>query len=275
MWRRVVNPYRCALAAIIALIALAVAQTQTLIAQQPRWDEQLDGWVFNSDVATARTQLRARLTNLVEEVDRACNLSEAQKKKLLLTGQGDIVRFFECYERAKEKTRRLHQEASPFALLNQREVREVRVLFENGIFQVNSLLFKSLPNTLTAEQLSQYVAAKREARAAQHRENIERATEIFQIVLNLEDSQRESFRKLLETETRPGIKPSHNEYYRFLFLLSRLPEEKLKPLLDQKQWECLADLMRQARRMENQWRSGGVLPEEEPDVNVLLSTVTK
>ena len=53
--------------------------------------------------AAARTRLTSELSIHVNEIDRVCRLTEAQKKKLHLAGRGDIHRFFDRYETAKEQ----------------------------------------------------------------------------------------------------------------------------------------------------------------------------
>ena len=52
-------------------------------------------WAFGGrgDANTIRQRLDSVLTLKVEEVERACSLTEAQSKKLRLAGRGDIKRF--------------------------------------------------------------------------------------------------------------------------------------------------------------------------------------
>src|SRR6516225_3632447 len=84
-----------ALAAVLSALAGARAQVQ------PIWtDEMFDQWVFQQDrnVAGARRRLESQLTLRIDEVDRASQLTDAQKKKLQLAGKGDMKRFFARYE---------------------------------------------------------------------------------------------------------------------------------------------------------------------------------
>src|SRR5581483_8514669 len=65
----------------------------------------LDQWLFDGqgNYAGARQRLNSMLAFHVEDIDRVCKLTEAQKTKLRLLGRGDINRFFDCYEKLKQK----------------------------------------------------------------------------------------------------------------------------------------------------------------------------
>ena len=54
-------------------------------------------------VPDARQELESQLATQIADIDRACNLTEPEKKKLQLTGQGDIKRFFDRYEQLMRK----------------------------------------------------------------------------------------------------------------------------------------------------------------------------
>ena len=91
------------LAWLAALVALASARAQGV---QPVWtDEMFDQWVFQQsrNVAEARRRLDCMLALRIEEVDRAAQLTDAQKQKLRLAGKGDMKRFFARYETVKKK----------------------------------------------------------------------------------------------------------------------------------------------------------------------------
>src|SRR5439155_9611662 len=69
-------------------------------------DDQFERWVFQEDgnASRARKRLDSLLAMQIENIDRTCRLTDAQKKKLQLAGRGDVKRCFDCYERIKRKT---------------------------------------------------------------------------------------------------------------------------------------------------------------------------
>ena len=63
-------------------------------------DELFDQWAFGGRMTgnTIRNKLDSLLTMQIEEIDRSCTLTEAQKNKLRLAGRGDMKRFLDRVE---------------------------------------------------------------------------------------------------------------------------------------------------------------------------------
>lgn len=124
-------------------------------------DDLLDRLIFRQQSsAEARARLDAQLASRIKSIDGICQLSDAQKHKLRLAGRGDIKRLFDRYESAKQKFHALNTNQEQPVLIVPPEVGPLRNAF-NEPFQENSLLYKTLPNTLTIEQRSAYEAATR------------------------------------------------------------------------------------------------------------------
>src|SRR5262249_50648771 len=150
----------------------------------------------------ARKRLLSELTMQIESIDRVCRLTEPQKKKLQLAGRGDIKRFFDRYENINLKYQsieldRLNQEL-------QQAINSLRRTWQGGLFRENSLLVKSLRNTLTSEQLARYEGIADDRRASRHRANIERAVALLQRGVPLREAQRRALITLLTNETKPS-----------------------------------------------------------------------
>ena len=90
--------------------------------------------------SNVRANLDANLKQRVADIDSVCKLSPMQKKKLLLAGHGDIKHFFELMRACELRP----------------GITAPRLLAENGLFHDNSLLFKSIDNTLNANQRRVY-----------------------------------------------------------------------------------------------------------------------
>ena len=79
-------------------------------------DDQFDQWVFGGprNSRAGRDKLDSLLTLQVDDVARMCALSEAQKKKLLLAGRGDIKRFFDKVEEKRKKFAKVKNDQTKF-----------------------------------------------------------------------------------------------------------------------------------------------------------------
>jgi hypothetical protein len=230
-------------------------------------EAQFDQWVFQQDqnAAGARKRLEAFLTLQVEEIDRACGLTDAQKQKVQLTGRGDIARFFSRYEELRQKFLRLNPDQERFMQEMWQEIRPLQMTLQTGLFQDDSLLFKSLHHTLTPEQLPRYEAVARERRQLYHRANVELAVAMIEQTMPLRDAQRRGLIDLLVKETRPARKSGIYDFYVAVLQLGRMPEEKLKPLFDAAQWKAVRRLVEQYRGVEPFLRQNGLMPDEDDE----------
>jgi hypothetical protein len=245
-----------------AVLARAVAAQQ----QRAVSDAQFDQWVFQQDrnAPGARKRLESFLTLQVEEIDRACTLTEPQKQKLQLTGRGDIVRFFTRYEELKQKVLQVNPDQDKFFQEMWQDIQPLQLVLQTGLFHEDSLLHKALRHTLTGEQFARYEAAVRDRREFRHRANVELAVTVLEQGMPLRDAQRRELIALLVKETKPARKSGgFYEYYVTMYQLGRLPEGKLKPVLDAAQWKTMGRLVEQYRGIEPFLRQNGMLPDED------------
>jgi hypothetical protein len=227
-------------------------------------DEQFDQWVLNGSAASARQRLEATVTLHIEDIDRACRLSDAQKQKLQLAGRGDIKRLFDGYEAAKRKFHLLNNDVQKLQDVMP-DVAPMQNALRGGSFLDNSLLLKILPHTLTGEQIAHHDVAEAERREVRHRANLELAVAIFEDAVPLRDAQRQALITLLVSETKPPRKAAAYGYYVVMIQIGHVPEEKLKPLFDDLQWKGMNRLLTQYRGYEKAWKQNGILPgDDEP-----------
>jgi hypothetical protein len=229
-------------------------------------DEQLEQWVFQQEgnAAKARQRLDALLALQVEHIDRECQLTDAQKAKLRLAGRGDIKRFFDRYEGVKQKFQLLKHDEQRAQEIWQ-DIGPLQTSLQAGLFCEDSLLLKSLPNTLTGEQLARYDATTRERRAFGHRASIELAVSTLEQGMPLREAQRRELIDLLVNHTRPPRQASRFDYYVTMVQLARFPEEKLKPLFDAAQWKVVERQLTQYKGIEASLRQSGQWPEEDDE----------
>lgn len=267
-----------AVLAVFVVCASAPAQ-QKIRAAQPVWtDEHFDQWVFQQDsnATAARRRLTAQMALQIEDIDRACQLTEAQQKKLHLAGQGDLKRFFDRYEKVKQKFQSMKHDQEKFQEIWQ-DITPLQMALQAGLFYDDSLLYKSLPNTLTGDQLTRYDAIVGERRAFRHRATIELAVTLLEQALPLRDAQRQELITLLTKETKPPRKSGQYDYYRILTQLGRVAEAKLKPLFDNTQWKILNRQLDQFKGMELALKQSGQLANDadEPDRAVAIPAPLK
>jgi hypothetical protein len=255
-----------ALVLAAAFLACPGARAQV---RQPVWtDDMFDQWVFQQDrnAAGARQRLDSLLGLRIEEVDRASQLTDAQKKKLQLAGKGDMRRFFARYETVKKKFQLVKNDQNKINQIWQ-DISPLQMSLQAGLFHEDSLLVKSLPHTLTAEQFERYDAVARERRAFRHRATIELTVALLEQNMPLRASQRSDLIALLTKQTKPARKSGQYEYYVIMVQLGRVPEVKLKPLFDTMQWQVVKHQLDQLKRMEPFLRQSGEWPDGDDEAD--------
>jgi hypothetical protein len=225
-------------------------------------DSQLEQWAFGSMGADEfRRRLELRLTARVNDINRICALSEAQKKKLHLAGRIDIRRFFDEVERIKQTIRDTQGDG-----MNDRDPWPVSRPFETidrkNFFGADSLLGKSLKHTLGSEQLARYERIEREQIAARHQATLKWVLGILDTTLQLNAEQHGRLATLLAEDTRPPRKFGEYDYYGVMFQVSRLPDTRVKPIFDAGQWAKLQVQLKEAARLEATLVQGGFIPEQ-------------
>jgi len=258
------------LALLAALIGCATAQAQQKVlgGRAAMTDERFDQWVFQQDrnVLGARQRLDSLLSLRIEDIDRTSALTDAQKKRLHLAGQGDVKRFFDRYETIKQKFQLVKNDDEKMQQLWQ-EIRPLQTSLQAGLFHSDSLLVKSLHNTLNDDQFARYDAIARERRAFHHRATLELVVTTLEQSMPMRDAQRRALTALLASETKPPRKSGQYDYYLIMFQIGRIPQEKLKPLFDSTQWKVLNRLLDQYKGMEPFLRQSGEWPAEEDEAD--------
>jgi hypothetical protein len=254
-------------AAQVALNVLGV------IVRQAWTDEQIERWVFQQygNASRTRQRLESRLaTHVLLDIDRTCRLTDAQMTKLHLAGRGDIKRFFDRYETVKRKLQSMNNDGPMISDALQR-VSALQMSLQAGLFHEDSLLVKSLPNTLTQDQFARYVAMARARRATRHRESVldavamlklgfERSVTTLERTIVLRDEQRQALITLMTHETKPSRRPGPYDSQVLLLQLARLPEEKLKRLFDEDQWQIVNQQLIGYRHLEPMLERAGLMP---------------
>ena len=240
--------------------AVPLAQAQNF--EMP--ENQFDSWVFQNlqTVAAARKKLEEKLSLQMDDVDRACQLSEAQRKKLQLAGRGDIVQFFEQVEIVRKKFLLVRKDQQKFNQIWQ-DISPLQVRFQAGLFGEDSFYHKTLRNMLKGEQLSKFSQVDGARRMFQYRAKVELVVAMFENALPLRDEQRQKFITLIVEQTKPPRAFGQQDYYIVMWNISKIPEKSLKELFDESEWKILNRQFAQVRGLEQWLKQNGALAKDE------------
>jgi hypothetical protein len=228
-------------------------------------DQTFDQWIFGNvrTAAAARARFESLLKLQVQDIDRACTLTDLQKKKLELAGRGDIKRFF---DRVEEKRKKFQLSKTDQAKINEilQEIQPLRMTYNSGILDDGSIFSKTLKKTLDEQQSTTYANSIRDKKLFLFRAKIDLVVASLDNSLGLSDEQRRKLSKVLLEETRPPKKFGQYDYYVVLYQASKLPEPKIKPILDDAQWRLLSVQFDRARGLEQFLRTNGFVPDDAP-----------
>jgi hypothetical protein len=230
-------------------------------------DEQFEQWVFQQDggVIGARRRFNAQLTLQIDELDRACKLTDLQKKKLQLMAHGDVKRFFDSYERAKSKFNGMKNDVQRINEIMQ-DINPLQMAVQSGMFSGDSLFAKSVRHTLTKEQLAHFEAVEQQRRDFRHRAQVELVVGMIDESTPLRESQRQKLIDLFVKEVKPSRSSGVYEYYVIMYRIGLLPDEKIKAVLNDAQWKAFSRQLAQYKGIMPALRQQGMLvEEEEPD----------
>ncbi len=221
-------------------------------------DQQVDGWVFNrfGGAAPARTKLDSALLLRIDDLDRVCGVSESQKQKLRLAGQGDIKRFFDRVADIKRKL--AGGQTDPNQNIWQ-EIQPLQIELNTGLFGDESLFAKTIKRTLDREQSARYESMLMKRRLVRHRATAEWFVVHVDKALGLTEKQRQQFIDLLVTAVPPPQKFGQGDYWYFMLQSARVPQDKLKPIFDAPQWRLLSRQINQAQGMEQWLKQNGII----------------
>jgi Spy/CpxP family protein refolding chaperone len=249
--------YKSTLAAlVVGTVALFAcpAQAQNKFVMD---ENQFNGWLFQGTGQIPDKDSEVML--MVEAMDRSCHLTAEQKDKLRLAGHGDYARF-------DQKVNDLRSECVG-KTYDQNEINEIYQKFQpltaqyqSGMLGPTSLFAKVVHQLLTPEQREEYEAAEAERRKIRHGAKVRLFVAIFEQSCPLKSSQRDAMVELLLKETQPALRSSQYDWYVVVVQAAKIPDSKLKPILDQAQMTYFKKITGQARGMEATLRQMGVLP---------------
>lgn len=255
---------------VCLLLTVLVLMETPVEAQVGFTDEQFEQWVFQQygNAASARARLKEALELHIEDLNGVCSLTSSQTAKLRLAGRGDVVRFFRRFETVKAKFQKVRNDQQKVNQIWQ-DISPLQVEISTGLFHCDSLLHKSLVNTLNREQFLKFAAYEDERRLFRHKAKVQLVITMLDNAAPLTSGQRETLIGILENDVKPLKKPGQYDYYAMMYRVSDIAEEKLKPHLDEIQWKVFNQHINQYRGMEQWLKQNGFLMNEEDEEPLL------
>jgi hypothetical protein len=222
---------------------------------------QFDQWAFNAnDSSNAFSQLDSQLKLRIEAIDRASKLSDAQKRKIQLAGARDVKRFRDRYEEMKRKYENTSHPQNDITKIHQ-EIQTLQTEWRSGVLGNTSLFAKVARSVLEPEQSESSDQADAERKKFYFKARVEATIATLENSVAITSAQRADLQKLLLAETRPPKEFGQYDQYVVLLQAAQFPQQKLRAIFDDPQFEALQPLFEQAKRLEPTLHEQGVLPE--------------
>jgi len=244
----------------LVIVSPATAQNATI------GIEQFDSWIFQGVVNRnqARSTLESRIDLEIARISQAVTLTTTQKDRLKLAGYGDVKRFYDRVEKARQQFLALGtqvdqnniNEAYQLALPLQQELRA-------GLFGQGSLLEKIATTTLDDKQ-TEIMHHERERR---NRLRIESAVKVFIAQLGrqmpMTAVQRTKLTELLVDQMRSiGDDDAYTDFL-VAYRLSQVPRNMYAPLFDEQQLKALDQSSLRGKSMKAMLKDQGLLNDEQ------------
>jgi len=205
--------------------------------------------------------VRKRFTDaLAEEIaalEKFCQLSPSQKRKLDLAGRGDIKQFFdradELHARYVDQPLTAKERSTAIT-----EMRTVGVAVSNGLLGDDSLFRKTLRQTLSESQREGYKRLLRD-REITRLEPLLADWDKKALDITLTPDSRKQLAGLLVDHSNPLGPTASREYWVLTLQIATLQRDDLRPLFAESEWPALerelqeATLLEPTLRAQNKW----------------------
>src|SRR5262249_29114377 len=173
---------------------------------------------------------------------------------------GDIKRYFDRVEDVKRK----YTSVAGNPQVNNniwQDMQPLQLELNAGLFGDASIFVKTIKSTLDTDQAKRYDELMHRRAAERARVTIAWFVVHIDKALGLSELQRTRLVELLATETAPPERYGQADFWFLMFQMTRLPEAKIKAILDEPQWRLLSRQFNQARGMEPWLRSNGLIAQ--------------
>ncbi len=221
-------------------------------------DQQFNQWIFRGNGQNVDED--SEVTLMVDAIDRSCHLSLPEKEKLRLAGLGDYARFKQEIDDLRSEyvgksfdqneVGNIYQKLEPYA-----------TRYQAGLLGTSSLFSKVVRQTLTPAQQAEFAAAEAQRREARHAAKVRLFVAVLERSCPLKSDQRDALVNLLLKETKPAKRPSQYDWYVVAVQVAKIPDDKVKSILDPAQLRFFQKVTQRGRGMEFTLKRMDLLPE--------------
>lgn len=222
--------------------------------------------------ADFRSRMEAMASTEIETIGRLLVLTDAQKRKLRLAHHGDVEQHIDRAAVLRPKLTAKSVDIREYEEFT-RDLRPLIAAQELGGFGENSLFWKTLRGMLTEEQQTRFAMLVRDLRK-RIIENALLDCEVSKGRLVLASETRRKLTELLLEHSH--IPPHVGPYGQSIVLLeANLLRNRVKPILNDAEWDKFEWQVGLAKRMESTLESNGVWSARHPKINDAVNDETK
>jgi hypothetical protein len=225
---------------------------------------QFDSWIFSNmqSAENARRLLGDRIEMEIDRITFSTPLRDDQIRKIRFAGKGDIKRFFDDVEIARDEFRTMQAKGD----INQNNINDIYQLamplqqrISKGLFGKTSLLKKVAQATVDAQQ-----AAEMRARDERLRDLKSKAA-MMAFLANLgrqvpmTHAQREKILELMLKNVKISDPANRYVSYLIMFEVSELPRAELNEIFDEAQMVAIEKNCKQGVAMKATLKQMGLL----------------
>ena len=211
--------------------------------------ENFDLWIYNMSGGRERAAKRIEEQRLllVDSYRRLFGLNDDQVKKLEICGRGDMSRFEQQVEQVRAKFMAVRKDQERFNHI-WNDIGPLQQRMQGGFFHEQSLIAKSIPDILVADQLAKYRQWQDERRRFNHVAKIELVIAELEQYVPLTVEQRAKVVQLIVDAGPPAKKRGQFDQILVMYNMSLVTDAQWLAVIDKRQFDVINKLRQQGRQ---------------------------
>ncbi len=251
--------------ALFVFCLLVVLGSRSAKSQDIQIDiNQFDSWIFSNmqSAENARRLLGDRIEMEIDRITFSTPLREDQILKIRFAGKGDIKRFFDDVEDARDEFRKVQAKGE----IDQNNINDIYQLamplqqrISQGLFGKTSLLKKVAQATVDDQQASEIRARDERLRELKSRAAMMAFLANLGRQVPMTHAQREKFLELMLKNIKISDPANRYVSYLVMFEVSELPRAKLTEIFDTAQMVAINKNRQQGVAMKATLKQMGLI----------------